>query len=232
MCFSAEASFAGGIIISSIGVATVKEVHKPSQLVFASIPLFFGVQQITEGCLWLTLPNPEYGTVQIFSKYIFLIMAEVLWPMMIPLSVLFMEENNKRKRILWILLVMGVSVSLYYAFCLLSFNVTPQILGYHIQYRTDFPKFSTALAFIVYFIASITPLFVSSIQRTHLLGILMFLSCVVTAVFFWQYLASVWCFFAAFISGVIFWILRDAKRKFNFDKINLLKISSNQPTHK
>ena len=232
MCFSAEASFAGGVIISAIGVATVKEVHKPSQLVFASIPLFFGAQQITEGCLWLTLPNPEYGTVQMFSKYIFLIMAEVLWPMMIPLSVFFMEENKKRKRILRILLFMGVSVSLYYAFCLLFFNVTPQIMGYHIQYRTDFPKFSTALAFIVYFIASITPLFVSSIQRTHLLGILMFLSCVVTAVFFWQYLASVWCFFAAFISGVIFWILRDAKRKFNFDKINLLKISSNQPTHK
>jgi hypothetical protein len=232
MCFSAEASFAGGVIISTIGVATVKEVHKPSQLVFASIPLFFGAQQITEGCLWLTLPNPEYGNVQIFSKYIFLIMAEVLWPMMIPLSVLFMEENKKRKRILWILLFMGISVSLYYAFCLLFFNVTPQIMGYHIQYRTDFPKSLTALAFIVYFIASITPLFVSSIQRTHLLGILMFLSCVVTAVFFWQYLASVWCFFAALISGVIFWILRDAKRKFNFDKINLLKISSNQPTHK
>ena len=226
MCFSAEASFAGGVIISTIGVATVKEVHKPSQLVFASIPLFFGAQQITEGCLWLTLPNPEYGTVQMFSKYIFLIMAEVLWPMMIPLSVLFMEENKKRKRILRILLFMGVSVSLYYAFCLLFFNVTPQIMGYHIQYRTDFPKFSTALAFIVYFIASITPLFISSIQRTHLLGILMFLSCVVTALFFWQYLASVWCFFAALISGVIFWILRDAKRKFNFDNINLLKISS------
>ena len=153
-------------------------------------------------------------------------MAEVLWPMMIPLSVLFMEKNNKRKKILWILLFMGISASLYYAYCLLFFNVTPQIMGYHIQYRNDFPKLSTSLAFTVYFIASITPLFISSIQRTHLLGILMFLSCVVTAIFFWQYLASVWCFFAALISGVIFWILRDAKRKFNFDKINLLKISS------
>lgn len=51
MCFSPEASFAGGIIISAIGVATVKKIHNPSQLVFASIPLFFGVQQITEGVL-------------------------------------------------------------------------------------------------------------------------------------------------------------------------------------
>jgi hypothetical protein len=48
MCFSAVASFAGGVIISAIGVATVMKVHKPSQIVFASIPLFFGFQQFVE----------------------------------------------------------------------------------------------------------------------------------------------------------------------------------------
>jgi hypothetical protein len=223
MCFSAEASFAGGVIISAIGVATIKEVHKPSQLVFASIPLFFGLQQFAEGCLWLTLRNPEYGTVHIFSKYIFLIMAEVLWPIMIPLSVLVMEKSKKRKKILWVLLALGISASVYYAFCLLYFNVTPQIMGYHIQYRNDFPNSWTLLAFITYFIASVTPLFISSIKRTHLLGILMSLSFLITAVFYWQYLASVWCFFAALMSGVIFWILRDAKKKFNFDKLHALE---------
>ena len=64
MCFSPEASFAGGIIISTIGIATILKVHKPSQIVFASIPIFFGIQQIIEGVLWLTLPNPDYGGVQ------------------------------------------------------------------------------------------------------------------------------------------------------------------------
>jgi len=44
MCFSPEASFAGGVIISAIGIATVKKVHKPSQIIFATIPLFFGIQ--------------------------------------------------------------------------------------------------------------------------------------------------------------------------------------------
>lgn len=232
MCFSSEASFAGGIIISAIGVATVKEVHKPSQLVFASIPIFFGIQQIVEGCLWLTIPNIEFGSIQKISTYLFLIMAQVLWPLIIPLSVLLMEENNKRKRILRILLVMGLPLSLYYVFCLLFFNVTPQIIGYHIQYETDFPKSLTMMAFIVYLIVTITPLFVSGIKRTHLLGILMFISCLVTAIFFTQYLTSVWCFFAALISGVIFWILRDSKREFNLNKLYLLKIRSDQPPHK
>jgi hypothetical protein len=223
MCFSANASFAGAAVISAIGVATVREVHKPTQLVFASIPLFFGLQQFTEGLLWLTLRNPHLVHIETFCTSMFLVMAEVLWPMMIPLSVLFMEKSKKRKKILWVLLVMGLSVSLYYAFCLLFFNVTPQIKGYHIQYKTDFPNSWTMLAFITYFVASVTPLFVSSIKRTHLLGILMTLSFLVTALFYWQYLASVWCFFAALMSGVIFWILRDAKKKFNFDKMHALE---------
>jgi len=228
MCFSPEASFAGGIIISAIGIVTVKEVHKPSQLLFASIPLFFGIQQFAEGFLWLTIPRPEYLNVQKFDTYIFLIMAQVVWPMLIPLSVLFMEEVKKRRRILRVLLGMGLSVSLYYIYCLSFLNVTPQIIGYHIHYHNDFPKSLANWVFAVYLIASITPLFVSGIKRTRLLGVLMFFSCLISAIFFRQYLTSVWCFFAALISGVIFWILRDAKKKFAFDKLNLLKIISNQ----
>ena len=223
MCFSAEASFAGGIVISAIGVATVTKVHKSSQLVFASIPLFFGIQQITEGVLWLTLPNPDNVSIQKFSTYLFLIMADVLWPMMIPLSVFFMEENQKKKKILRLLLILGACLSTYYATCLVLFNVNPEIMGYHIHYHTGFPKSLALITFAIYLTVTITPLFISSIKKTHLLGMLMFLSCAVTAIFFTQYLTSVWCFFAALISGVIFWILRDSKRKFNFDKLVELK---------
>ncbi|NEW83022.1 MAG: hypothetical protein GZ094_11735 [Mariniphaga sp.] len=223
MCFSAEASFAGSVIISAIGIATIRKVHNPSQIIFASIPLFFGVQQFAEGLVWMSLPNPDAVVIQKFATYLFLIMADFLWPMMIPLAVLFMEKNQKKRRILQGFAVAGILLSLYYAFCLLTYNIYPQISGYHIQYKTDFPKTLGLIAFAIYLIVTITPLFVSSIQRTHLLGALMFLSCLVTAIFFRQYLTSVWCFFAAIISGVIFWILSDSKKKFAFDKLNLLK---------
>lgn len=223
MCFSPEASFAGGIIIAAVGIATIKKVHKPSQIIFASIPLFFGIQQIAEGFLWLSLPYPEYMILQKVFTYIFLSMAVVIWPMMIPLSVLFMEKNKSRKRVLWVLLGVGTTLSLYYTICLMIFNVNPQIMSYHIQYNTSFPKSIALAIFATYLIATITPLFVSSIKRTHLLGILMFLSCLVTAIFFTQFLTSVWCFFAALISGVIYWILRDSKISFNLEKLELLK---------
>ena len=223
MCFSAGASFTGGVIISAIGVAVVTKVHKPSQLIFASIPLFFGIQQFTEGILWLTIPNPDYFGIQKTATYLFLIMADFLWPTLIPLSILLMEKDVKRRKILWVLLVIGLSVSIYYGSCLLFFNVTPKIMGFHIKYFTDFPVIMEYPAVILYLIATLPPLFVSSIKRMYILGILMFFSCLVTAVFFTQFLLSVWCFFAAFISAVIFWILNDSKKKFRFDKLNLLK---------
>ena len=223
MCFSAGASFVGGVVISGIGVLTVREIHKPSQLVFACIPLFFGVQQIIEGCLWLTLPDMNSINIQRIATYAFLVMAQVLWPTLIPVSVLLMEKNKKRKRILQIFLGMGLLLSSYYIFCLLSFSVTPKIMGYHIQYDTGFPSSLSIPAFILYLIATITPLFVSGIKRTHLLGILMFMSCLITAIFFTQFLLSVWCFFAALISGVIFWILSDSKKEFNFKNLALLQ---------
>jgi hypothetical protein len=223
MCFSAEASFAGGVIISAIGVAVVTKVHKPSQLLFASIPLFFGLQQFTEGVLWLTIPNPEYAGAQRIATHLFLIMADVLWPALIPLSVLLMESNARKRKIIKFLFITGLSVSIYYSCCLLFLNVTPQIMGYHIKYNSDFPENIAIPAFIIYLFATITPLFISSVQRTHLMALLMFFSCVVTAIFFTQFLTSVWCFFAALISGVIYWILSDSKKKFGFDKLDLLK---------
>jgi hypothetical protein len=176
--------------------------------------LFFGLQQIGEGFLWLALQNPAFAGIQNFATYWFLIMAEVFWPFMVPLAVLLMEENKKRIRILQVLLVMGISVSLYFTYCLIMFNVTPEIRGYHIEYVEDFPKSVQLFVFGVYLIASIVPLFVSTIKRTYILGILMSLSCLVTIIFFTQYLTSVWCFFGAAISMVILWILRDARRKF------------------
>lgn len=219
MCFSAGASFAGGVVITAIGVATIIKVHKPSQIVFASIPLFFGFQQFVEGFLWFILQHPQYAPYQSLATHTFLIMAQVFWPVMIPLAVLYMEKNRKKKSVLWILLGFGIAVSLFFIYCLLNYPVIPEIRGYHIEYvAKENPLFLTHIAFGLYLITSITPLFVSSIKRTHLLGILMSLSCLITIIFFTQYLTSVWCFFAALISAVIFWILSDAKRKYKFDK--------------
>ena len=104
-------------------------------------------------------------------------------------------------------LAMGLSVSAYYSYCLLFLSVTPHIAGHHIEYLSDYPESLAVPVFIVYFIAAITPFFISTVKKIRVLGASMFLSCLATAIFFVQYLTSVWCFFAALLSVVIFWII-------------------------
>jgi hypothetical protein len=227
MCFSAGASFAGGVIISSIGVATVKKARKSSQIVFASIPLLFGIQQFAEGILWLTLPDPDPRLYYLrkICTYIFMITAQVIWPLMVPLSVLSMEKNRKRRKLLAPLLACGAIVSLYYAVCQLFLHINPRIEGYHVLYKTDFPESLSNPVFLIYLIACITPLFISSNRKMRIMAILMMLSCLLAAIFYKEYLTSVWCFFAALISGVIYWILADSQKAFELSAEEELQMS-------
>jgi hypothetical protein len=212
MCFSAGASFASGVVISAIGIASVKEVHHPSQRVFAVIPLLFGIQQLAEGCLWLALSGTDFVIVKKISTYVFLITAQVLWSWVIPLSVLLMEKEPRRRKILQGMLVIGVGLSIYYAFFLFFHKVTSRILDCHILYTTESPESLALMTFILYLAVTVAPFFVSSIRRMYLLGTIMALSCLVAAVLYKLYLTSVWCFFAAIISIFIYLILKESKK--------------------
>jgi hypothetical protein len=213
MCFSAAASFTGSAVISAIGVATLTRVKKPAQVLFACIPLLFGIQQCAEGVLWLTLKSGLYERLQNTAAYIFLITALVIWPTMIPLSVWPMEKPGLRRKVLTGLIITGGITSLFYVYCLLFYDVSPQIQSFHIRYVDNFPGTLVKIAFGLYLAVTIAPFFISSVKRMWLLGVLIAVSCIVTGIFFAQYLTSVWCFFAACISIVIFWILSGTRSK-------------------
>lgn len=213
MCFSAGASFAGAALLTSIGAATIKRASSPSQKLFAEIPLFFAFQQCAEGIVWLTLRSGEYQSLQTAATYIFLIMALVIWPVMMPLAVMRMEENRKRRNIIKAVFPFGIFVSAYYVCCLAFFNVTPLISGFHIQYIGDFPEYLRNVVFGAYIIATISPLFISSVKRMSLFGSLIVVSCIITGIFYKEYLTSVWCFFAALISIVIYIIVKESQEE-------------------
>jgi hypothetical protein len=208
MCYSAGASFAAGVVISAVGVVVVRGVREPSQRLFAIIPFLFAIQQFAEGCLWLNLQSNDYEIFKSICNYVYLITAQVIWPVIIPLSVLLMEEDSKRRMILRTLLFAGIALSLYYGFYLLTSNVTSEILNCHILYTIDSLKTLALPIFLFYLAITVAPLFISSVKRMYLMGILMILSLAVAVFFFRVHLTSVWCFFAALISMVILWILR------------------------
>lgn len=213
MCFSASASFAGGAIITAIGVMTIRTNRDPSRRLFAAIPLIFGVQQISEGFVWVALQSPGHDLMLSISKYIFLIAALIVWPSVLPLSVLVMEKVKSRRLALYFFLVAGLLTAVYYGINLLVSDVDPRIISHHIKYAPESPRPFALPVFIAYLIATLAPLFISSVRKMWLFGLLVTVSCLITGIFFREFLASVWCFFAALISAVIWLIVKDKRVK-------------------
>jgi hypothetical protein len=223
MCFSAGASITAGALLTVVGVETLKKVHKPAQLVFASLPLFFAFQQFTEGVLWIAMGRAGYGGLQTAATYAFLTLSQMIWPVAVPLSVLLIEEGRIRKKILYALLAIGIFVFLFNLFILIFYKNHAEIIGMHIAYVSNFNIPLGIAAVITYSAVTIAPLFISSIRRMHVLGTIMAVSLLVSLFFYTQCLTSVWCFFAAIISFMVYYIVRDAHTVFNFNLAEALK---------
>ena len=154
MCFSTEASFAASAVLLITGAASIRKVSKPSQLMFASIPIIFGIQQFAEGFLWLALTNVDYSHLQMLSTYTFLFFAQVIWPSWVPISFFFLEQNAKRKKILAAITAVGLTVSFYLSFRLISVDVESRIRGQYIHYNLFFTK-NLALLSLIYIIPTV-----------------------------------------------------------------------------
>lgn len=211
MCFSASASFAAGIILSAISVSTIKKVEKPSQIYFASIPLLFCIQQLSEGLLWLALTQSAYALFQNITTYIFLFFAQILWPFWLPFSLFKLEKNSRIKQKMKLFLGMGILVSFYLAYCLISFDVKAEIVGNHIFYNQDYPILFGNYGDLIYIIATTVPPLISSVKHMWTLGVIIFSSYIITMLFYTDYVISVWCFFASIISVAVLYLIMQMK---------------------
>ena len=127
MCFSAQASFVAAAVAGVASIAAMARVHERSELPLAAIPLFFAVQQTTEGFLWLTLPVAPVGPVTTLLTQAFLLCALVFWPVFAPLAVLCIERDVRRRQWIGSCLLSGVVVGCYFLWSLL---VSPQTASY------------------------------------------------------------------------------------------------------
>jgi len=212
MCFSAGASFGAGVILTTIGVASIKKSESNSQIFFASIPLIFAVQQISEGFLWLALTNSNFAFLKWPATYLFLLIAQVIWPFWVPFSLLKLIKNKKRRKVEKILLLIGILVSLFLAFCLINYRVEAKIMGMHIFYDQDYPKFLSNYGGIFYVIATIIPPFLSKYKRMCAFGTAILISYIITHIYYPENTVSVWCFFASVISISVYSVLFEMKK--------------------
>jgi hypothetical protein len=208
MCFSAPASFASGTVLATVGVICLKKKQDRSQTMLSAIPLIFSVQQFTEGFVWLLLDDPDQGSLQAAIN-IFLFFALVVWPSWVPLSILAIETKPVRRTLLGLLATVGVLISLLSVYYLFAYRSGVEVKAFHLRYILDAPAEIIGLLGIVYLTVTIIPLFLCSVPKVPLLGFLILFSHLITIGFFSDNVLSVWCFFSALMSVLIYIIVTD-----------------------
>ncbi len=200
MCFSATASFVAGTALCVLGVATLRAAQRRSEIPFAAIPLMFGLQQIVEGALWLSF-RFDAPQLNLAMAYLFSMFSHVLWPIFVPFAIGLMETVPWRRKVIWGFQGVGLLVGLYLLFLIVEFPVTA-VVAENIVYAS--PHFYKIPVMLLYLAATCVSCFFSSSATIRFFGVLALLLFAVAYGFFALALFSVWCFFAALLSVIIF----------------------------
>ncbi len=214
MCFSATASFSAAALLLGIGTLTLRSAlatHQRRALPFAAIPLLFAVQQLIEGVIWLTF-NDEATRLNSVMTHVYSFFSHVLWPIYVPVAVLLMEPAGWRRRGLIACVTAGIAVGAYLLYVLVAFPVVSRPTGRHIEY--DSPHFFSAATMTLYLLSTALSPLLSTHRMVVVFGALALLSFGAAYAFSATWFISVWCFFAALLSAVIYFHfgVRELKR--------------------
>ena len=201
MCFSATASFSAGALLLGLGTLTVKSARRPRELPLAAIPLLFALQQLIEGVIWLTF-RYEAPLLNIVMTQVYSFFSHVLWPVYVPVAVLLIEPPGRRRRVLLAFVATGVAVGIYLLYFMVSYPIVSRPIGQHIEYIS--PHFFAAAVMTLYLLSTTVSPILSTHRKVKVFGVLALLSFAAAYYFYATWFISVWCFFAALLSAVVY----------------------------
>ncbi len=208
MCFSATASFSAALITAVIGVATLRQVQHPRELLLAAVPLLFAVQQAIEGALWLQLPAAGGGEAVLALSLCFLVFAKAFWPAYVAPAVLLIEPDLRRRRVLYALAALGCAISIYMLGRLIGNPPPVAICGHSLDYGGS----ENALSWqsFLYLLCTCVPLLLSSSRAVRNFGAVVVTGFLVSVTTYFATFISVWCFFAAAGSVLLYFYFKRA----------------------
>ncbi len=219
MCYSSSASLvAGGVLIACSAITLpIAWRNSLSLLPLAGYPMFFGIQQIAEGFLWLDLEGYENSN-DVLAAMVFLFFAYWFWPAWVPLSVAVAEPDPVRKRVHWVFTMFGLAGG---ALLYLPILLDPKILQIefiHHSIRYSIPQVLSSetyrvMARVIYAVIVCAPLLLSSQSPLRVFGLLILISVLLGFSFASYAFTSIWCFLAAGLSVYMIVVLRSLTQK-------------------
>jgi hypothetical protein len=209
MCFSATASFvAGGVLIPIGGIALMRAWRTDRRyLSLAAFPTLFGAQQIVEGYLWRSIDDPGVA-VSHTAAMAFLLFAYLLWLVLTPLAVFFLEERTWLRHVFLGVTVFGgaYGLSLFVPLLVnpdwLSIELARNSILYNTQLIYDDVVSKTVLR-VTYAAVICLPLLASTAPGVRTFGVLVTVSVLLAFLFAAYAFTSIWCYLAAVVSAYI-----------------------------
>ena len=203
MCYSPTASFVSAAVVGTIGVATLRRVRSPRTLLFAATPMLFALHQFTEGLVWLGLEG-KIGTVgRDHAVFLFTLYAQGVLPFLMPLAVFLMESDGWRWNTILGLTAVGALAAAWDAYGL-TFLPTRVFVDHDaIAYRNVMT--GSLVISLLYILASCGALLLSSFKVVRWYGVLNVIALTMVELVRAYAFASIWCFYAALMSIMIFW---------------------------
>lgn len=212
MCYSAEVSFFAGGVLAAAGVSIARIPKLPASLPLAAIPAVFAAHQLTEGFIWLSQSRLETGNLYLAALTLYVLIAYIFWPIFIPYAAWRLEAVKWRQAVMIGCQAIGIAVGLNFLLGMLQTPVGLKVCTGNLAYQVASPWGIEP----AYLVAVIVPFLVSSRRGLVLFGLAVMLSC--AAGLYLESLASfpsVWCFFAALLSGGLYAYFRAAYRASN-----------------
>jgi hypothetical protein len=211
MCFSAEADFAVAAVVAPVGVATVRAAARPQDLLLAALPLLLALHQLTEGVVWLGLQGGAPAGLRDAATRAYLAFAQVLLPVIVPLGILLIEPDRRRRAWMGALLVGGAVVAAQFASILTSNPVGARVLDHVIVYDTDWEfGYVTAAGYVL---VTCGPALIASSRLLRWFGVANLAGLLLASAVRYSAVTSIWCLDAALISVLVLLHFRDRAQR-------------------
>jgi len=199
-------------VIGIIGILTLKRVSTPNEVVFASLPLLFALHQFSEGFVWLGVGGFIEHRALEMSETIFIYYAQGLLPFLIPFAIWLIEKDGYKRKIIAILTFLGLGLSIYTLYGLASVPSSVKVV-HNILYYSN-PWTDNHYISFIYVLTTCGSLILSSSISVQLFGFLNLIGLVIIFLLRPYGFTSLWCLYAASISGLLYFYFLERRMKF------------------
>jgi len=188
--------------IGLVGILTLRKVSTPHEVIFAALPLLFALHQFTEGFVWLGMGGHIDQRALNIAAGIFIYYAQGLLPFLVPLAVWLIEKQLWRKNLLGILTLLGLALAVYTMYGLSTVPSSVSVVNNTLDYHN--PWTANIYDALLYIITTCGSLMLSSSIAIELFGLLNFIGLIIIYLLRPYGFTSLWCLYAAAISGLLY----------------------------